>query len=657
MTTIRPWIGLTVFLSVTLIPAVLRAAPQEWASHEGTGFVFQGTHTATGVPLIKVFPHGGGTATDQITLGLVPASITSFAFDADNNLFAATSVGTIFKVDHKVTDPGPAHQYVALTNAFSTDISTIRIDQDGKLYVSFFSPPRIERYSLATSPTFQVTATHEVTHYVPCDVTPAPSLPFDLSARTLSAPRPKQFAVYGCGNTQVIRSVDVLSDPPLSGNTLTTLYATLPDVNGGGNTEAVRDLKLLAPAANDPLNDDLLLDEVRGVQGGAAIAFNTNIQWVNRFGVIIKSFIDDGPASQNSFCCVAVHPTGAAVLGGQTNSSALHRFRLSTGFSPQPELSFDTSSLLVTALAINAQPDLAQHMQMTKINGPPATYLTGTKWFHSFGVKADSSLSNVQLAVTSFEARTGGDADINVGGRFPAATFSGTPTAVTMFRGRNSYFRVVKQSIQNISTAPTTIEIEYTHEPFDPSGVKLTGMYDDPDHPSTGFRTDANVVSNFNFNIVDQWFKTDSFTRGKTIGTNDFIIATQTGSRVTVSARSQIELGGVLPIKATYTFPVDAAFCANNVLTVTRRTSNGPGVIVGSSVPESSLNDNGLGNPFFTPANKSCSAQLNVEPHQSEVSGPDDDFAEGREYNYCVMLRNPPALNPPAQACGFFVVN
>ncbi len=125
---IRPWIGLTVFLSVTLIPAVLRAAPQEWASHAATGDVFQGTHTATGLPLIKVFPHGGGSATDQIILGTVAASITSFAFDAENNLFVATSAGTIFKVDHNgPPSPGPAHQYVALTNVFPTDIST---DQD-----------------------------------------------------------------------------------------------------------------------------------------------------------------------------------------------------------------------------------------------------------------------------------------------------------------------------------------------------------------------------------------------------------------------------------------------------------------------------------------------------------------------------------------------
>ncbi len=387
------------------------------------------------------------------------------------------------------------------------------------------------------------------------------------------------------------------------GNTPTTLYATLPDVNGGGNTEAVRDLKLLAPTANDPLSNDpptneLQLDTVRGVQGGAAIAFNTNIQWVNRFGVIIRSFIDDGPASQNSWCCVAVHPTGAAVLGGQTNSSALHRFRLSTGFSPQPELSFDTSSVLVTALAINGQPDLAQRMQLTKINGTPATFLTGTKWFHSFGVQAASSLSNVQLAVTSFEARTGGAADIDIGGRF--VNFPGT-TAVTTSRGRNNFFRVIKQSTQDISTAPTTMAIEYTHDPFNPNTDSLiTGLYDDANHSHRGFRTDSNQVDQTDFNIKVEWFKTDSLVRGKTAGTNDFIVATQTGSPVTVSGKKSVELGGVMPIKASYTFMTNATFCAKLALTVVRQDSPGPGVIVGSSI--TTLNDTGLGNPFFTPS-------------------------------------------------------
>jgi hypothetical protein len=645
MTTIRPWIGLAVFLSVTLIPAVaVRAQPQEWASDAALGDVLQGTHTAAGLPLIKVFPHGGGSVKDQITLGTVAASITGFAFDAENNLFVATDAGTIFKVNRTPIDPpGPlplAHQSSALTNVFSTDIRQLKFDGNGKLYVGFGgSSPRIERYAVGST-----SATLEVTHNVQCDVSPAPGLWFDLSARTLSTPA-KQFAVYACGTKQV-RVLDVLSTPPASGNSPTTLFATLPDLPG--SAEFARHIQLLAPTG--PLLNNAGLDAIDGVQGGLVIAYGTNIQWLDRFGVPIGSFdFDDGPASQNTWCCVAVSPTGGSVWGAETNTSELTRFRLSTGFTPQPELRFDTSSTLVTALAINGQPDLAQRMQLTKINGTPATFLTGTKWFHSFGVQADSSLSNVQLAVTSFEARTGGAADINIGGRF--ANFPGT-TAVTTSRGRNNFFRVIKQSTQDISAAPTTIAIEYTHDPFDPLGSKITGLYDDANHSHRGFLTDLNQVNQTDFNIKVEWFKTDSLVRGKTIGTNDFIVATQTGSTVTVSARRSAELGGVLPIKANYTFPVDAAFCAKLVLTVVRQAPPGPGVIVGSSI--TSLADQGLGNPFFSPSGNSCSAQLQVDPNQSELGL--DDFAAGRTYNFCVVVQNPPAQNPPSDACGVFSV-
>ncbi len=640
MTTVRPWIGSAVFLATILIPVALRAQPaQEWASAAALGDVFQGTHDASGFPLIKVFAHGGGTnptPKEQITLGSTAASIRGFAFVTESvatvsryNLYVATDAGAIFKVSG--TPTGNAHQATPVLQNLSPaiNIGTLAVDEDGNLYVGFGGDsPRIDKY-----PAGFISTTTPVTYNVQCDVSPAPGLWFDLTART---PSGKQFAVIACGGKEVRYRELVASGA-------TQLFALLPDLPG--SVESARDLKLLAPIAALGATDNP--DGIEGTQGGLAIAYGTNVQWRDRYGAFIGSFdFNDGPTSQNSWSSVAISPTGGAVWGAETNSSALTRFRLSIGFS-QPERRFDSSSVLVTALAVNGEPRLAQAMQLININGAPATFLKNTTWRSLFSVQADLA-ATVRLAVTSFEARSGGtDADLNVNGRFNNFPFT---TAVSASRGRANFYRLIKQSTLDISQLATTIAVDYIF-PTTPTGL-ITGLYSDTNHSSRGFVQDNGGIDQVDKNIRTEWFQTQELVRGKTIGTNDFIVATQTGSPATLSFQNSKQLGSSLAIRAIYSFPVTDAFCASLVLTAARR-GGPPWVIVGSSL--TTLNDLGEGHPFFTPVGQGCGANLQVDANQSESGLP--DFAVGRTYNLCVVsTAQAPNQTPVTDRCGTLLV-
>jgi hypothetical protein len=192
----------------------------------------------------------------------------------------------------------------------------------------------------------------------------------------------------------------------------------------------------------------------------------------------------------------------------------------------------------------------------------------------------------------------------------------------------------------------------------------LTGIYDDIDHSARGFLADDGVVDQYDKNVRDEWFKTDSTARGSTRTSNDYMVGVQTASRATLgSFRTSVTLGASFPVRATYAFPVDQTFCGGLVLTVAR-SGGPPWVIVGSSL--TTLNHLGDGIPFFSPtAANTCAANLNVEPNSSELPLPpnagDPDFFPGRTYNFCVVFKDletlPANASPPADVCGQFSVS
>jgi hypothetical protein len=709
MMTFRHWAGrLAVLFCACLMPAAplgaqtLPPPPQEWASAAALGDVFVGTQTqdAAPLPLIKIFGHGCPATSsppacpkEQITLGTTPASITGFAFRTEGsqyNLYVATTAGTIWKVLGTPTASGARPDPIPFLTELSTNIRALKFDENGILHVSYGgSDPRIEIYDPAR------TSSPPLVHRVQCDVNPAPGLWFDLTARTLTNP-PKQFAVYACGGTQ-IRSLDALSEPPPltipPTKTDSTLFATLPNLPG--NTETARDLILLAPTTALPAAAQSELDTVRGVQGGLVIAYGTNLQRLDRFGGVLGSGFDfgSGSASTNAWSSVTLSPTGGSVWGAAADTSFLTRFPLGSGFSSQPEVRFNTSSVLpVTAVIANGVPNLAAAMQLVTVNREvAATYLKGTKWEHSIKFEVfkaspdddvlDPQYSSVRMAVTSFEGQTAPETgetayplftDLSLDGRltrFPEAR------AFKTSRGRGNFYRMIPQSSPAVPvTVDVRVTISYIHEEFTPTASVLTGLYDDLNHSDRGFLTAPGLVNAtdpegptgstlglvnlFDKNIRDEWFKTDSTARGSTKTSNDYLIGVQTGTRVTLdSFKTSVKLGSSLPIRATYSFPVTPTFCAGLVLTAARDGS--PFVIVGSSL--TTLNHLGEGIPFFTPAGttapNTCRANLDVVSGSNEEPPPPNgpDFAAGQRYNLCVVFKDletlPANTTPPADVC------
>jgi len=315
----------------------------------------------------------------------------------------------------------------------------------------------------------------------------------------------------------------------------------------------------------------------------------------------------------------------------------------------------------VTALIVNGEPTLATAMHLLTVNGPPARYLKNTRWEHSIQFEGTVS-SPVRFAVTSFEGQTAGTfthfADLDLDGRF--SSFPGARAFETS-RGRGNFYRTIRQTSQDVSNVLMRVTISYIHDPFDPTGSQLTGIYDDLNHSARGMRTDSGVVDQFDLNIRDEWFKTDSTARGSTRTSNDYLIGVQTGSAASLGKfKTSVNLGSSYPIRASYSFPVSPTFCNGLVLTVAR-DGGPPFVIVGSSL--TTLNHNGEGIPYFTQgATNICQANLDVTPNSSEdplvPGGP--DFAKGRTYNYCVVFKDletlPANTTPPADVCGTFLV-
>jgi hypothetical protein len=431
--------------------------------------------------------------------------------------------------------------------------------------------------------------------------------------------------VYTCGGRQV-RYVDLLLASPFPANTASNLLTTLPNLPG--NDESARDIRLLAPVYPDPLQSVAHLDMIHGVQGGMIVAYGTNLQRLNRYGVPVGSFdVGSGRTALNAWRNVAVDPTDGSFLGTDQNTANLYRFPLPSGATQ----SFNTSMTQTAALAVNGEPRLAQAMRLLDVSAlaPVAatTFLAGTPWQHTFGLEAaeDDPDLPMRVSVTSYEVRSGGPfADLDVSPRFDPV-FPNT-TAVGYSRGRASYYRVIRQ----LTTAdPSTIEppsiiisIDYLM-PVDVEGTTLTGLYTDPyPHSERGFVADDKFLTN----IRSAWYKTREFITSTPWKQNDFIVATQTAPAATFTPKTEANLGSSLPLRPTYPAVVGGvtdAFCAALVLTVGQTDSNR---VIGDS---SNLLNLGVGIPFFSPVGAdTCGGNLDLTP---------GIFQENETYNVCVI--------------------
>ena len=82
----------------------------------------------------------------------------------------------------------------------------------------------------------------------------------------------------------------------------------------------------------------------------------------------------------------------------------------------------------------------------------------------------------------------------------------------------------------SVAQVDMRVTISYIHEGFTQSVPFLTGLFDDVNHQPRGFLSDSGQVDQFDKNIRDEWFKTDSTARGSTRTSNDYMIGVQTGS-------------------------------------------------------------------------------------------------------------------------------